>query len=54
MDSDLHIASYGDNIEDTEVIEIVNDIFLKAMVKQASDIHIEPRERNIQVRFRVD
>ncbi len=54
LDSDFNIWIYWNNAEDTEVIELVNDIFLKAMVKQASDIHIEPRNKYIQVRFRID
>jgi type IV pilus assembly protein PilB len=33
---------------------LVNDIFLNALVLKASDIHIEPREKFIKVRFRVD
>ncbi len=54
LDSDLHIWIYWDWVEDTEIIEIVNDIFIKALTKKSSDIHIEPRERFVQVRFRVD
>lgn len=45
VDSDLNINSYGEKIEDSEVINIVNDIFLQAMKSKASDIHIEPREK---------
>jgi len=33
---------------------LVNDVFLNALYKKASDIHIEPREKNIKIRFRVD
>ena len=54
MDSDLYLWIYWKAGDDTQIIEIVNDIFLKAMTKQASDIHIEPREKKVQVRFRVD
>ena len=39
---------------DDKTIEIVNDIFLNAMLKKASDIHIEPREKSLKIRFRVD
>jgi type II secretory ATPase GspE/PulE/Tfp pilus assembly ATPase PilB-like protein len=35
-------------------VEIVNDIFLNAMLKKASDIHIEPREKKLKIRLRVD
>jgi len=33
---------------------LVNDIFLNALRKKASDIHIEPREKFVNIRFRVD
>lgn len=54
IDSDLNIVSYGDKKEDSEVINIVNDIFLNSMKSKASDIHIEPREKSVNIRFRVD
>lgn len=37
-----------------KTVELVSDIFLNAMMKKASDIHIEPREKNLRVRFRID
>jgi len=36
------------------IVKIVNDILIRAIHKGASDIHIEPQETNIIVRFRVD
>ncbi|MDP2091159.1 MAG: GspE/PulE family protein [Candidatus Gracilibacteria bacterium] len=54
IDSDLNIRSYGEKAEDGEVINIVNDIFLHAMKAKASDVHIEPRDKSVNVRFRVD
>lgn len=53
-DSDLNITSYWDKKEDGTIIAIVNDIFLNSLKLKASDIHIEPREKNLNVRFRVD
>ncbi|MDD3646093.1 MAG: GspE/PulE family protein [Candidatus Gracilibacteria bacterium] len=53
-DSDLHIGAFGDKQDDSQIISIVNDIFLNAFKFGASDIHIEPREKQVQVRFRVD
>ncbi len=32
----------------------INAMLEKAIVRQATDIHLEPRERNIAVRFRID
>lgn len=44
----------ADMVDDAPVIKLVNSIILKAITEDASDIHIEPTERGIQVRFRVD
>ena len=54
IESDLNIISYGDKKEDSEVINMVNDIFLHSFKTKASDIHIEPREKLVNIRFRVD
>ena len=53
-DSDLHISSYWDKKDDSKIITLVNDIFLDAFTNEASDIHIEPRTKHVQIRFRVD
>ncbi|MEA1963570.1 MAG: ATPase, T2SS/T4P/T4SS family [Candidatus Aerophobetes bacterium] len=36
------------------VIKIVNVIFSRAIKERASDIHLEPFEKNFQVRYRID
>lgn len=36
------------------VVKLVNTIILTALQKQASDIHIEPTERTVEVKFRID
>ncbi len=36
------------------IVKIVNDILIRAIHKGASDIHIEPQEDGVIVRFRVD
>lgn len=36
------------------VVKLVNTIILTALGKQASDIHIEPTERSVEVKFRID
>lgn len=40
--------------QDTEIIDAVNLLFDEATKINASDIHIEPREKDIRIRFRVD
>lgn len=54
IDSDLNISWFWDKKEDSIIIDIVNDIFLHALKRGASDIHIEPREKEVNIRFRVD
>ncbi len=54
FNSDLNISWYWDKKDDSTVVNIVNDIFLRALKVKASDIHIEPREKNVNIRFRVD
>ncbi len=39
---------------DTDITKLVDTIIRSAMDKRASDIHIEPMEKEIRVRFRVD
>ena len=40
--------------DDAPVIGIVNSLFSQAVRERASDIHIEPQEVNLRVRFRID
>ena len=47
--TDLEKAS-----EDAPVVRLVNIILLNAIRKGASDIHIEPYEKRLRVRYRVD
>jgi len=39
---------------ETEVVQTVNAIFAQAVRDGASDIHIEPYEREVKIRFRID
>ena len=39
---------------DAPIVKIVNYIITKAVADRASDIHIEPQERDLRVRFRID
>jgi type IV pilus assembly protein PilB len=40
--------------EDSPVIRLVNSIFSNAVTNKASDIHIDPQEKKMVVRYRVD
>jgi len=40
--------------DDAPIVSIVNSIISQAIKERASDIHIEPQEKSLRVRFRVD
>lgn len=42
------------NLENAPIVKMVNIIFQKAIASRASDIHIEPQEDNVLVRYRID
>ena len=41
-------------LEDAPIVKLVNAIMTQAVGDRASDVHIEPAERNVRIRFRVD
>lgn len=43
-----------DTVEDAPVISIVNSLISQAVRDRASDIHIEPRDKEMRVRCRID
>jgi len=55
-DADLTIAEKyeEDMVEKNPLVKLANQIILKAISLRASDIHIEPQEKNCTIRFRVD
>jgi type IV pilus assembly protein PilB len=40
--------------EEAPVIKLVNVLVLRAIAENASDIHIEPTDKNVRIRYRVD
>ena len=54
-ETDNNDADAGDmDIDDTPVVRFVNKILLDAINSDASDIHLEPYEKEFRVRFRSD
>jgi len=60
---DLELVGAGDDVdvkelekatEDAPVVKLVNLILTDAVKKSASDIHIEPYEKEFRVRYRID
>jgi general secretion pathway protein E/type IV pilus assembly protein PilB len=40
--------------QEASVIKLVNEIFLEALNERASDIHVEPYENDLSIRYRID
>lgn len=40
--------------EDAPIVRFVNSLFIKAIEKRATDIHLEPRENDVSLRLRID
>lgn len=51
-DDDAGVDQYS--ATDAPIIKLVNGILIKAVNDGVSDIHIEPYEKNLQVRYRLD
>ena len=48
------IKAQGTNVESVPVVKLVDDVFSYAYTNHASDIHIEPEDKEIKIRFRID
>lgn len=53
-DEDLNLSELEKSSEDAPVVKLVNLILMEAIKKGASDIHIEPYEKSLRVRYRID
>ncbi len=51
---DVNVVDLEKSAEEAPVVKLVNLILLDAIRKGASDIHIEPYEKDFRVRFRID
>jgi type IV pilus assembly protein PilB len=53
-EEDLNLQDLEKASEDAPVVRLVNMMLLNAIKKGASDIHIEPYEKKLRVRYRID
>ncbi len=53
-DEDLNLMELERQSEDAPVVKLVNMMLLNAIKKGASDVHVEPYEKKLRVRYRVD
>ncbi len=54
MEEDLGVSDLAKEAEGAPIVRLANSIIAMALKKGASDIHIEPMEKSLRVRFRVD
>ena len=54
VDKDIEEVASQADIESTPVVKLVNSIVIDAIKRGASDIHIEPYEKILRVRYRID
>ncbi len=48
------LAQTRDVVEDAPIVRLVNLLITQAVADRASDIHVEPAETDLRIRFRVD
>jgi len=53
-DDSTDLAQVEAAIEDAPIVKLVNLLITQAVADRASDIHIEPAERDIRIRYRID
>ncbi|HEY1958584.1 MAG TPA: type IV-A pilus assembly ATPase PilB [Polyangiaceae bacterium] len=53
-DEELNVFELEKQSEDAPVVKLVNMMLLNAIKKGASDIHVEPYEKKLRVRYRID
>jgi type IV pilus assembly protein PilB len=53
-DEEMDVSALADSAEEAPVVKLCNLILTDAIKRGASDIHIEPYEKEYRVRFRID
>jgi type IV pilus assembly protein PilB len=53
-EEDVSVAALQAEVEAAPVVKFINGLLTDAVVKGVSDIHIEPYEKEIRVRYRID
>jgi type IV pilus assembly protein PilB len=53
-DAQPDLAGLRAIVEDAPIVKLVNLIILQAVQERASDIHVEPTEHDLRIRFRID
>jgi type IV pilus assembly protein PilB len=54
VDENVNVVDLENQAGEAPVVKLCNAILLSAIKKKASDIHVEPYEKSLRVRFRID
>jgi type IV pilus assembly protein PilB len=54
FEADDDLASVREVVEDAPIVKLVNLLITQAVQDRASDIHIEPAEHDVRIRYRID
>jgi type IV pilus assembly protein PilB len=53
-DDDFDLSNLSEVVEDAPIVKFVNLLVNQAVNDRASDIHVEPTEHDLRIRFRID
>ena len=54
VDEEDDLSNVREVVEDAPIVKFVNLLITQAIQDRASDIHIEPTEHDLRVRYRID
>lgn len=54
FDEDTYLNTYEEDVDAASVVNMTNKLLLEAAGLGASDVHIEPQEKEILIKFRID
>ena len=54
QDEDFSMAALQAEVDSAPVVKFINGLLTDAVLKGASDIHIEPFEKEVRIRYRID
>jgi type IV pilus assembly protein PilB len=54
FEEEVDLASVREVVEDAPIVKLVNMLITQGVADRASDIHIEPSEHDVRVRYRID
>ncbi len=53
-EDDTDLTALSEVVEDAPIVKFVNLLIMQAVQDRASDIHVEPAEKDLRIRYRID